>query len=269
MTCGWFRCARCVREVIVTRNRSVRRVEHVPDSKHSLIPRYLTTRKQRSDHKSDGLEEVSNIVQPRNPKSQVKPSDIDVNKMSVKSSDSALDPGIFSPPPDSESSIIDKSSKLQLSEKESHDSIPNINVEKMSPRKLAYATDHITICPPLPPGEAMTCIEGFFTQSLSLSHGECSDCSFCVCWDLPHFLIEQYGRGRKDYFDLGSIITLTGSSTCTQATTCAQYICQTWPNSKLNILDLLQKALIRYGQGVKGTQQRVLSPRPSLIHSRY
>lgn len=65
--------------------------------------------------------------------------------------------------------------------------------------------------------------------------------SLVMKWDLAHFMESQYPGNNKAM--LGSVITLTGSALCAQATTCSDYVSKTWPQHGPEIIALLERAI--------------------------
>lgn len=62
--------------------------------------------------------------------------------------------------------------------------------------------------------------------------------AFTAPWDPISFIKEQgYDMETEDI--LGKVITLTGSSADVQATTCEQYLCQTWPSTGKHMLRII------------------------------
>ena len=61
-------------------------------------------------------------------------------------------------------------------------------------------------------------------------------------WDLLGFLKNQ---DVEDYrqISLGSIITLTGAGSRSEATTAAEYLERNWPSTGLSLLEALQSAV--------------------------
>jgi hypothetical protein len=59
---------------------------------------------------------------------------------------------------------------------------------------------------------------------------------FTMNWDILGFMRTQYG---EPHHDIGSIVVLTGTTLCAQATTCAEYIRKTWPKSGPSFLESL------------------------------
>ncbi|CZR60568.1 uncharacterized protein PAC_10464 [Phialocephala subalpina] len=64
---------------------------------------------------------------------------------------------------------------------------------------------------------------------------------FEITWDLPAFIGHEYAQ--ESNLQLGSIITITGSSTDAQALSCAEYMRQVWPTTGTETLKVLQDAL--------------------------
>ncbi|KAF2689770.1 hypothetical protein K458DRAFT_384408 [Lentithecium fluviatile CBS 122367] len=61
-------------------------------------------------------------------------------------------------------------------------------------------------------------------------------------WDLPNFLkTQEYGSTLESALERA--ITITGSEINAQATTCLDYMCQTWPSTGREVLGMLKKAL--------------------------
>jgi hypothetical protein len=67
--------------------------------------------------------------------------------------------------------------------------------------------------------------------------------SFEISCHLLAFIKEQYPD--EENLELGSIITITGSSVDAQALTCAEYMRQVWPTTGLEVLDALQQAILK------------------------
>ena len=85
-------------------------------------------------------------------------------------------------------------------------------------------------------------------QSQSWSHSEqdserCDDGKSCyrtlfdVRWDMQNFLRSQFGNSMPQ---IGTVVTLTGSSLYAQATTCSDYLHTVWPRSASFFLSTLQ-----------------------------
>ena len=66
---------------------------------------------------------------------------------------------------------------------------------------------------------------------------------FEVAWDLPGFINHEYVQGVG--LQLGSIITITGSSIDAQALTCAEYMRQVWPTTGAETLKALQESVYK------------------------
>ncbi|RDW61992.1 hypothetical protein BP6252_11425 [Coleophoma cylindrospora] len=64
--------------------------------------------------------------------------------------------------------------------------------------------------------------------------------NFSLNWDLKRFVKEQCEGG--DIRKLSSVIVLTGSAACAQATTIREYLQQNWPVTGTRYLELLQEA---------------------------
>lgn len=62
---------------------------------------------------------------------------------------------------------------------------------------------------------------------------------FSIDWDIIGFMCSQYG----EMVPIGSIVTITGSALCTQATTCDDYVRSNWPVTGPFLLEVLQDAL--------------------------
>lgn len=71
---------------------------------------------------------------------------------------------------------------------------------------------------------------------------ELSNARFHILWDPVAFLREQ-NREDGPYEDLGKVIVIVGTVTDAQATTCREYMRQTWPLTGLELLNLLQDLL--------------------------
>jgi hypothetical protein len=65
--------------------------------------------------------------------------------------------------------------------------------------------------------------------------------TFEVAWDLTEFINREFPH--QDSLQIGSIITLTGSSVDAQALTCAEYMAQVWPTTGWETLKALQEAI--------------------------
>ena len=72
---------------------------------------------------------------------------------------------------------------------------------------------------------------------------ELSNASFHILWDPVAFLREQNRREDGPYEDLGKVIVIVGTATDAQATTCREYMRQTWPLTGLELLNVLQDLL--------------------------
>jgi len=73
--------------------------------------------------------------------------------------------------------------------------------------------------------------------------------SFKILCDLPAFIKNEFPN--ETALQLGSIITITGSSVDAQALTCAEYMRQVWPTG-YETLNALQEAMNKW----KGTGKR-------------
>ena len=62
-------------------------------------------------------------------------------------------------------------------------------------------------------------------------------------WDLRDFIFNEYIQEDYAHNTLGDVITLTGSSTNAQATTCSMYLDQTWPCTGPSILAAVEEAV--------------------------
>ncbi|CAN9269120.1 unnamed protein product [Alternaria alternata] len=59
-------------------------------------------------------------------------------------------------------------------------------------------------------------------------------------WSIENFMIDEYEEDyEEDIPPFGSVVTLTGSSPCAQALTCADYVKMTWPHTGAFFLKLL------------------------------
>jgi hypothetical protein len=65
--------------------------------------------------------------------------------------------------------------------------------------------------------------------------------SFEISWDLPVFITKEFPDETS--LQLGSIITLTGSSFDAQTLTCAEYRRQVWPTTGPETLKVLQEVM--------------------------
>jgi hypothetical protein len=75
--------------------------------------------------------------------------------------------------------------------------------------------------------------------------------TFTAPWN-PVSFIEEQGYGPELDDILGKVITLTGSSGDVQATTCKQYLRQTWPSTGKHMLHIIEDTVRR---SVAGTGQ--------------
>ena len=66
--------------------------------------------------------------------------------------------------------------------------------------------------------------------------------TFTAPWD-PVSFVEEQGYDTEVEDLLGKVITLTGSSEDAQATTCEQYLCQTWPSTGMHMLRIIGDTL--------------------------
>ena len=71
---------------------------------------------------------------------------------------------------------------------------------------------------------------------------ELSYARFHILWDPAAFLREQNCEDGL-YEDLGKVIVIVGTATDAQATTCREYMQQTWPLTGLELLNVLQDLL--------------------------
>lgn len=82
----------------------------------------------------------------------------------------------------------------------------------------------------------------FLSQQLSPSrYRSAEDCNmtFRIEWDPKVFIrYQKYSERPEDAIE--KAITVTGSITDAQALTCRQYLCQTWPSTGLDILQLVK-----------------------------
>jgi hypothetical protein len=65
--------------------------------------------------------------------------------------------------------------------------------------------------------------------------------TFCVYWNIPNFMVQQFGRGKES--SLGSVIAFTGTARYAQATTVGAYLRTYWPDTCTTLLDTLQRAI--------------------------
>lgn len=86
-------------------------------------------------------------------------------------------------------------------------------------------------------------IEGLATQNDRIHQDLTTrEAVFTLAWSPLAFLKEQqYQRG--DNQDIGECITITGAGVDAQATTCAQYMRQTWPITGEETLEAIQMAI--------------------------
>lgn len=98
---------------------------------------------------------------------------------------------------------------------------------------------------PLMPKELKNPMEGIKNQILAdlELHRERDWAQLRVSLNLSNFMRSQYGPNEASKVEIGHLITLSGSSLHTQATTCADYVQQFWPSSGLRNLNLIQRAL--------------------------
>lgn len=66
--------------------------------------------------------------------------------------------------------------------------------------------------------------------------------AFDVMWDVLDFIKNQFGEIRNT--PIGSVIALSGSAMCAQATTVQEYMEQHWPNTGAILLDSLNLLLV-------------------------
>ena len=87
-----------------------------------------------------------------------------------------------------------------------------------------------------------------YTSDSNWSSPEKSRCrlprerTYLMYWDLLGFLKDQDAEDYRQ-ISLGSIITLTGTGPCSQATTAAEYLSRNWPSTGLILLEAFQSAL--------------------------
>lgn len=82
----------------------------------------------------------------------------------------------------------------------------------------------------------------------SVNRGHCYNigvckASFAISWDLPEFIKRKFPD--ETVLQLGSTITLTGSSLDAQASTCAEYMQQVWPTMVLTPSRLCRQRWIK------------------------
>lgn len=65
---------------------------------------------------------------------------------------------------------------------------------------------------------------------------------FDIAWDPRGFIAEKHYQIPADQV-IGAIITLNGVFPNAQAATCAQYMCQTWPETGTEILEAVKDAI--------------------------
>ncbi|KAK2735200.1 hypothetical protein FQN57_001340 [Myotisia sp. PD_48] len=63
---------------------------------------------------------------------------------------------------------------------------------------------------------------------------------FDVYWSIAEFMSSQYG---DDFLPVSSVVVITGSALYAQATTCGEYVLQTWPWTGLFFLEVLDNIL--------------------------
>lgn len=83
--------------------------------------------------------------------------------------------------------------------------------------------------------------EDYLPDSSGLAANQKFKSSFNVDWKVKEFLIEQFRRVHEK--PLGSVITLTGSALCAQATTVQQYLLRHWPETGARFLTCLESLL--------------------------
>jgi hypothetical protein len=66
--------------------------------------------------------------------------------------------------------------------------------------------------------------------------------SFVADWDPIAFILEQ-GYSGEPHEEIGKVVTLTGYINDAQATTCADYLNQTWPSVGLHVLRLINQVM--------------------------
>jgi hypothetical protein len=66
--------------------------------------------------------------------------------------------------------------------------------------------------------------------------------TFNVSWSIVEFMCFQYGT---NFPNIGTVVVLTGSALYAQATTCAEYVKTTWPDSGPALLEFLDAGLSR------------------------
>jgi len=96
---------------------------------------------------------------------------------------------------------------------------------------------------------------------------ECSLSTYTLCLGIAGSLRSlnelltpkrRAGSGHG-HVDLGSVITLSGSAIRTQATTCAEYMRQTWPASGVENLNLICEAFEAPDQTAQSKSQQHIS----------
>lgn len=86
-------------------------------------------------------------------------------------------------------------------------------------------------------------IEAILSESMHNSSGiSPAKVLFTFDWSITNFMRSQYGA---DTPSIRSVVVLTGSALCAQATTCGEYVTKTWPNSGSFILGALEDVLLK------------------------
>jgi hypothetical protein len=102
-------------------------------------------------------------------------------------------------------------------------------------------------------GTVMEHIGNEITKGLkSVSRGHSYNTGVCnaffeILWDLPVFIMNEFPD--ETALQLGSVITLTGSTIDAQALTCAEYMRQVWPTTGPETLKALQEVMDK-GKGI-------------------
>jgi hypothetical protein len=87
--------------------------------------------------------------------------------------------------------------------------------------------------------------ETIVRHSKSTGSFQSSQAHFRVAWDISGFMYSQYGKAIPS----ASVLVLTGSLLCAQATTCGEYVQTTWPSIGPSFLKALDQAILGDREG--------------------
>jgi hypothetical protein len=87
--------------------------------------------------------------------------------------------------------------------------------------------------------------ETIVRDSKSTGSFQSSQAHFRVAWDVSGFMYSQYGKAIPS----ASVLVLTGSLLCAQATTCGEYVQTTWPSIGPSFLKALDQAILGDREG--------------------